>query len=157
MEVEFSKLNILLSGEWSGEGFAKFPTIQSTYYTEHWVFEPEPEKDVIHYDQKTHYKNNSETNGKTVFWDTGFLLLKEDKILWVSAQWGGRVETYELTAVINQQFTFESTLINNDLKTIRSQRILKPDVETLEYELNMSTRQATDFQNHLTARLKKIR
>lgn len=91
-----------------------------------------------------------------MFWDTGFILLKEDKILWVSAQVGGRTETYVLkgfTEGETVQITFNSTHIDNDLKTIRSQRILNISKNELNYELNMSTHQAPEFQNHLSASL----
>jgi hypothetical protein len=47
--------------------------------------------------------------------------------------------------------------IGNDPKTIRSQRVLHLIGEdTLQYELNMATHQAAEFQNHLAATLKKV-
>lgn len=158
MEIRFTKIKKLLEGEWRGEGLAKFPTIEATRYTEIWIFTPDTDKDAIHYSQKTLFKNDSEKNGKTVFWDTGFILLKEEKILWVSAQVGGRTETYVMEDYSDGEvtkITFNSTHINNDLKTIRSQRILNISKHELNYELNMSTHQAPKFQNHLSASLKK--
>jgi hypothetical protein len=119
-------------------------------------FEPDASKDIIRFEQKTWYKNQTPDNGKTVFWDTGFILLKEDKILLISAQSGGRVETYELNDYNDNRLTFESTIISNDRKTIRSQRIFQLSDTSLSYELNMSTKQAAAFQNHLTAHLGKI-
>jgi len=155
----FSLIKTLLPGEWSGEGFARFPTIESTRYTEQWVFTADPDKDAIHFSQRTTYRNDRENNGHTVFWDTGFILLnKEEKILLVSAQIGGRVETYALQSPpAAEKLVFDSVNIENDPKTIRSQRVihlLRED--TLEYELNMATHQATEFQNHLAATLKKV-
>ena len=155
MKDEFKLLQALLPGEWKGEGFAQFPTIQGTAYTESWKFEADTGKDAIHFVQKTWYKNQSENNGKTVFWDTGFILLKDDTVLLVSAQAGGRVETYELASHENGQFVFNTKLISNDPKTIRSQRILRFHNNHLGYELNMSTKEAADFQNHLKAALHK--
>jgi hypothetical protein len=155
METNFSEIKLLLEGEWKGEGFAKFPTIENTNYTEVWSFTPDENKDSIHYNQKTLYRNDTEKNGKTVFWDTGFILLKEDKILLVSAQVGGRTETYILENYAPGQLTFNSVNIDNDPKTIRSQRILNISKNELHYELNMSTHQAEEFQNHLSASLKR--
>lgn len=155
MKKAFESLKALLPGNWEGEGFAKFPTIQSTAYTEWWNFQADKHKDAIHYLQHTCYKNNTADNGKTVFWDTGFILLKEEKIMLVSAQYAGRTETYELTDHDNGRFVFDSMHIDNDPKTIRSQRIVKVDKQDLLYELNMSTHQAETFQNHLQAQLRK--
>jgi hypothetical protein len=155
-QTQFFEIKMLLKGEWRGEGFAKFPTIQSTNYTEVWCFTPDEDKDSIHFNQKTLYKNDTPKNGKTVFWDTGFIFLKEAKILLVSAQVGGRVETFELENYSPGKFIFNSTKIDNDTKTIRSQRILNVSKDELNYELNMSTQQATDFQNHLSASLKRV-
>ena len=159
MRQLFSLIKTLLPGEWSGEGFAKFPTIDNTAYTEEWIFTADPDKDAIHFNQHTKYKNDTEHNGHTVFWDTGFILLnKEEKILLISAQVGGRTETYELQSPpAGDKLVFDSIDIENDPKTIRSQRILHIIGEdTLEYELNMATHQATTFQNHLAATLKKV-
>jgi len=155
MKDEFKLLQTLLPGVWKGEGFAQFPTIQPTAYTESWKFEADADKNAIHFVQKTWYKNQSENNGKTVFWDTGFILLKEEGVLLVSAQAGGRAETYELAAHENDQFIFNAKLISNDPKTIRSQRILRFQDNHLIYELNMNTKEAADFQNHLKAVLQK--
>ncbi len=155
MEANFSELKILLKGEWLGEGFAKFPTIEDTNYTEIWSFTPDEDKDSIHYNQKTWYKNDTEKNAKTVFWDTGFILLKEDKILLVSAQVGGRTETLELENYSPGKLIFNSINIDNDSKTIRSQRILNISKNDLHYQLNMSTHQAEEFQIHLSASLKR--
>lgn len=156
MEVKFTEIKILLEGEWKGEGMAKFPTIEDTQYSEVSIFTPDEDKDAIHYSQKTLYKNDTEKNGRTVFWDTGFILLKEDKILWVSAQVGGRTESYVMEKYSKGEtikMTFNSTHISNDLKTIRSQRILNIGKHELKYELNMNTHQAPEFQNHLSASL----
>jgi len=53
---------------------------------------------------------------------------------------------------------FNSIDIENDPKTIRSQRVLYIlNGDTLQYEMNMATHQATEFQNHLAASLKKVK
>lgn len=157
METQFAEIKLLLEGEWKGEGFAKFPTIQDTGYTEVLIFTPDRYKDSIHFNQKTWYKNDTDKNAKTVFWDTGFILLKETKILLVSAQVGGRIETYESEEFSNGKLTFNSIHIGNDPKTIRSQRIFNVNKNELHYELNMSTHQAGDFQNHLAASLRRVK
>lgn len=156
VEKKFDDIRKLLQGEWRGEGLAKFPTIETTAYKETWTFTPDDDKDSIHYSQKTLYKNDTPNDGKTVFWDTGFILLKENKILWVSAQVGGRTETYALGQYVKGEtvhLVFDSIHIGNDAKTIRSQRVLHIGKGVLGYELNMSTHQATEFQNHLSASL----
>jgi hypothetical protein len=156
MENEFNQLKLRLKGAWTGEGFAKFPTIEDTGYTEEWTFKPDEDKSAIHYEQKTSYNNKTADNGKTVFWDTGFILLKADKILLVSAQSGGRLESYELKEFNGHRLIFECSVINNDDKTIRSQRIIHLTGNRLDYELNMSTKQADVFQNHLKASLTRV-
>ncbi len=155
MKEIFETLKRRLKGVWKGEGSAKYPTIQPTFYTEVWEFEPDEFKDAIYFNQKTKYKNNTEKNGQTVFWDTGFILLKDEKILLVSAQVGGRTETYELQQFIDDRFTFNTINIENDPKTITTQRIIKIKGNVLEYELNMSTYQNERFENHLSAKLDK--
>lgn len=144
----------LFAGKWAGEGFAKFPTIDDTAYTEQLEFIPDEYKDAIFFRQKTWYKNNTEKNGHTVFWDTGFIILKEEKILLHSVQVGGRMETYELVQTANETFTFNSAAILNDPRSIRSQRIFTVNGDSFHYELNMATH-AADFQNHLLADLER--
>lgn len=155
MEKEFLEIKSLLTGKWIGEGFAQFPTIEDSHYAEEWEFEADEDKPAIRFNQKTWYKNETENNGKTVFWDTGFILLKGQKILLVSAQVSGRIETYELTNYEDHTLTFDSVDIENDAKTIRSQRIITVNNTELKYELNMSTHQASTFQNHLSASLRR--
>ncbi|MBE9665407.1 FABP family protein [Mucilaginibacter boryungensis] len=155
MKTTFEKLKTLLIGTWKGQGFAKFPTIENTGYEEIWKFTSDEWKPTIHYEQHTWYVNATANNGQTVFWDTGFILLKDDQILLISAQSGGRLETYELVSSISNRFTFEMKSLINDPKTIRSQRIIDVNGQILLYQLNMSTHQATTFQNHLNAELKK--
>lgn len=150
------QLKQLLAGKWEGEGFAKFPTIDDTAYTEQTEFKPDEYKDSIFFAQKTLYKNDTIKNGHTVFWDTGFILLRDNNILLHSVQVGGRIEQYNLENHANNRFTFNSTAILVDPKAIRSQRIFTIDNDSLHYELNMATHQAPEFQNHLKADLKRI-
>ena len=90
------------------------------------------------------------------FWDTGFILLKEGKIFLVSAQVSCRTETYESETYSSGKLIFKSIRIVNDPKTICSQRILHLNANELRYELNMSTNQAEEFQNHLSASLHPV-
>src|SRR6476646_9212719 len=108
MKEVFETLKRNLMGTWRGEGFAKYPTIQSTFYTEALEFKPDEVKDAIYFNQKSAYKNSTEKNGHTVFWDTGFIVLKEERILLASAQIGGRTETYELKYFADEKFIFNS-------------------------------------------------
>lgn len=156
MNEVFLKLKNSLTGKWQGEGFAQYPTIDNTKYTERLAFTPDEFKDVVHFEQKTLYRNNTEKNGHTVFWDTGFILLKDNKILMVSSQLSGRQETYELVRNTQVNFVFESIHIENDAKgTIRSQRVFTISEGALAYELNMASR-GLSFQNHLSATLQRV-
>jgi hypothetical protein len=152
MKEILTQIKKLFVGKWRGEGFAKFPTINNTAYTEESEFIPDEYKDAVCFTQKTWYKNNTPQNGHTVFWDTGFILMKNDKILLQSVQVGGRIETYELTEWSEGNFIFNSVAVVNDPKTISSQRIFTVRKNNLHYELNMATHDAS-FQNHLSATL----
>ena len=149
-------LKELLAGKWAGEGFAKFPTIDDTAYTEETEFKPDEYKDSIFFAQKSWYKNDTDKNGHTVFWDTGFILLRENDILLHSAQVGGRIEQYKLTDHAGNHFTFDSAAILVDPKAMRSQRVFTITPDAIDYELNMATHQAPEFQNHLKAHLNRI-
>ena len=155
MKDIFLKLKNLLAGQWEGEGFAQYPTIDNTAYTEKMIIMPDKYKDAVFFEQKTFYKNDKETNGQTLFWDTGFIVLREDKILLISSQISGRQETYEYTETAFEGFTFNSTSIVNDTKQIIvSQRVFIPAVNELNYTLSMAA-QGNAFQNHLAATLKR--
>ncbi len=152
MKEALTQIKKMFAGKWSGEGFAKFPTIDDTAYTEQLEFIPDAYKDALLFSQKTLYKNNTDKNGHTVFWDTGFILLKDDKILLHSVQVGGRIETYVLVESNENSFVFNSVVVSNDVKTIASQRIFLVNENNFHYELNMATHEAL-FQNHLSAHL----
>jgi hypothetical protein len=154
MKEVLEQIKKLFTGKWEGEGFAKFPTINNTAYTERLEFMPDAYKDALQFTQKTWYKNNTPESGHTVFWDTGFILLKDNKIFLHSVQVGGRIEAYELTQGAENNFVFNSVIVSNDEKTTVSQRILTVDSNNFHYELNMATHEAS-FQNHLSANLKR--
>jgi THAP4-like, heme-binding beta-barrel domain len=156
MKETFARLKYLIAGKWEGEGYAKFPTIEDTHYTEKFECLTDPFKDALFYHQKTFYKNQGPKNGQAVFWDAGFIILKEEKILLHSVQVGGRMEIYELVESAGDVFTFNSATIFEDQKTIRSQRVFQPAGDHLHYELNMATHAAPVFQNHLFADLEKL-
>ena len=154
MKDVLTRMKLSFAGKWVGEGFAKFPTIDDTAYTEQLEYIPDEYKDSIFFRQKTWYKNNTEKNGHTVFWDTGFIVLKDDHIVLHSVQVGGRIEMYRLIDSTDRTYTFDSTSIENDPKAIRSQRVFTVSPDTFRYELNMATHAAA-FQNHLVADLKR--
>jgi hypothetical protein len=156
MKDIIDQLKRLLAGKWTGEGFARFPTIDDTAYTEETEFKPDKDKDSIHFVQKTWYRNDTDKNGHTVFWDTGFILLHEDAILLHSVQVGGRIEQYRLSKYVDNRATFNSSAILVDPKAVRSQRIFTVTENAIHYEMNMATHQAPEFQNHLKADLKRV-
>jgi hypothetical protein len=49
MKEIITRLKNALAGRWEGEGFAKYPTIDDTAYTEHVEFIPDGFKDAIFY------------------------------------------------------------------------------------------------------------
>jgi hypothetical protein len=149
------QLKQLLAGKWAGEGFAKFPTIDDTAYTEQTEFRPDEYKDSIFFAQKSWYKNDTPKNGHTVFWDTGFILLRDDQVLLHSAQVGGRIEQYRLTENSDNRFVFDNSSILVDPKAMRSQRIFVISGDVIQYELSMATHQTPEFQNHLKAYLRR--
>jgi hypothetical protein len=155
MKEIIDQLKKLLAGKWKGEGLAKFPTIDNTNYVERTEFKPDEFKDSILFTQKTWYDNDTGNNGHTVFWDTGFILLRDDKILLHSVQVSGRIEQYRLADRHGNHFTFDSIAIEVDPKATRSQRIFSITDDIIQYELNMATHQAPEFQNHLTATLRR--
>ena len=67
MEINFTELKKKLKGEWKGEGFAKFPTIEDTDYTEAWSFTPDDDKDSIYYNQRTWYKSDKKKKWANCF------------------------------------------------------------------------------------------
>lgn len=154
MNEKFEILKKKITGNWLGEGFAKFPTITDTAYSEYLHITADQDKQALYYNQKTSYKGG-EKDGQTVFWDAGFIAVVKDDILLVSAQIGGRTETLKLVS-FDDRAVFESVHIENDEKTIRSQRIFMLEENRISYELNMNTHQAPDFQNHLKAELQCI-
>ena len=156
MKETFDQLKHLLAGRWAGEGFARFPSIDPTAYFEETEFSPDAFKDVIFFVQKAWYQNDTEKNGQTVFWDTGFIILLENKIVLHSAQLSGRIEQYELSSSTGQSFTFSSRAILVDEKAYRSQRVFTVKNHQLSYELNMATHKVDVFQNHLKASLKMV-
>lgn len=53
MKETFLQMKKLFSGKWVGEGFAKFPTIEDTVYTENFECISDEYKDAIFFHQKT--------------------------------------------------------------------------------------------------------
>lgn len=93
---------------------------------------------------------------QTVFWDKGFIILNDDKIVLHSVQSVGRIEICELVDSVNSVFTFNSLSILNDSKSaIKSQRVFSLNGENLHYEMNMATK-TVNYQNHLKSDLRKI-
>lgn len=150
-----NRLKRLLAGKWAGEGFATFPTIDDTAYTELTEFKPDEYRDSIFFAQKSWYKNDTSKNGQSAFWDTGFILLRDEHILLHSVQVSGRIEQYRLSESGENRFVFDSSAILVDPKATRSQRVFTISADAIEYELNMATHQVPEFQNHLKAHLRR--
>ena len=149
-----------LSGVWVGKGLAEYPTIEKAEYSEELVFQANELFPVIHYEQKTWVKSEDGLFTKPIFWESGFIIEKENALLELcNVQKGGRMEI--LSGIIKEdpntgfEIVFESVNIFNDEKTVRSGRKFIFYENTLKYELYMSTKKNFSFDLHLRANLSK--
>lgn len=159
-ENNIDELSYLI-GTWKGDGIAKFPTIKTTEYVEKLVFSTNYDFPVLHYEQKTWIKGESGLYDKPIFWETGFIIKKEEKIYELcSVQKSGRVEV--LTGILNEEkrgfnLSFKSKIISNDDNMIKSGREFHVSKNILRYELWMSTKQNENYELHLNAALEKTK
>lgn len=157
--MKINDLNFLV-GIWEGKGTAQYPTIQTVDYQEELVFRKNDEFLVLHYEQKSWIKNNNGLFEKPIFWESGFIIKKNDKTLQLcNVQMSGRMEI--LSGSLNQlnknhcEVFFNSENIYNDPRMIRSGRKFTFKENVLDYELFMSTNSNPGFDMHLRATLKK--
>lgn len=151
-----------LIGTWKGNGIAKFPTIKPAEYVEKLVFTTNYDFPVLHYEQKTWIKGKSGLFDKSIFWETGFIIKKEDNTYELcNVQKGGRVEVLS-GKILNEKkrgfdLSFKSKIIANDENMIKSGREFQISKNILKYELWMSTKQNENYEIHLNAVLEKIK
>jgi len=156
-QLKTAKLHFLL-GKWKGNGFGKFPTIDTFYYIEELTFECDGLNDLIHYEQKTWYKDNN----SPLHWESGFIKPIDDtnNAFEISnSQDSGRVEVltgkYELINNIHI-LHFKIKLIQNDPRMVSSERIFTINDNELTYTMKMSTKNTPEHQQHLKAELVKV-
>jgi hypothetical protein len=157
LSISIHELAFLI-GRWSGTGHAEYPTIHPVDYREELVFTRNEKDPVIHLEQKTWITSPGRTNGEPIFWESGFLIEKENGLFeLLMAQKSGRVEILRCTPhrAGNDAFEllFESASIVNDSRVIRSGRKYTITHDQLEYELSMSTSANPSYQRHLHCRL----
>lgn len=159
MSISIKDISCII-GKWKGIGHAEYPTIQPIDYSEELIFTKNEKDAVIHMEQRTWIKSGDHRNGEPIFWESGFLLEREDGVFELAvAQKSGRVEILRCVARRGEsmlfEFPFESTSIVNDNRVLRSGRKYSFSEHVLEYELMMSTAANPSYQHHLRCRLTK--
>ena len=155
------KINELgfLAGTWMGNGIAHYPTIETVDYREELIFQMNDEFPVLHYEQKTWIKNDNGLFEKPIFWESGFIIEKDDETIQLcNVQKSGRIEILNGFLIRPNENQFELSLnsenIYNDARMIKSSRKFTFRENDLTYELFMSTNNNPGFDMHLKASLK---
>ena len=141
MEKELLNLSSLsfLKGCWYGTGLAQYPTIRAVEYREELNFLEMNTFNVLKYEQKTWVKSEEGLYNVPIFWETGFLIEREDYIELCNVQKNGRMEI--LTGKIIRlpdselEISFKSKEIFNDAKMIKSGREFHLSPGEINYEL----------------------
>lgn len=149
-----------LAGTWLGNGIAQYPTIETIDYKEELIFQMIDEFPVLHYEQKTWVQNDNGLFEKPIFWESGFIIEKENETFQLcNAQKSGRMEILNGTLIQLNKNQFELSLnsenIYNDPRIIKSVRIFSLTENVLTYELLMLTNNNSGFDIHLKASLKR--
>jgi hypothetical protein len=159
-KITIHDLNFLV-GEWKGTGYAEYPTIEATEYTEILVFSRNDKDAVIHYEQRDWIKSNGERNNEFLSWESGFIIDKGDGTFeMLCAHFSGRSEllkgSVQKTEDKKVKFQVENHTILNDDRLVRSGRIFIFSEDSIEYEVRMSTGKNLFYQRHLSAKLRKV-
>ncbi|NUM89024.1 MAG: FABP family protein [Bdellovibrionales bacterium] len=148
-----------LVGLWKGAGLAQFPTITTCPYLEELRFESNGEEPVIHFEQKSWIQ----ATGAPLHWESGFFKPNDAGELEIlNAQNSGRVEVLRGTVVSEEagssvlSLYFESVVFGNDARMLRSSRRFHCAGDTLRYVVAIATVKTPEFQQHLTATLKRV-
>jgi THAP4-like, heme-binding beta-barrel domain len=157
--MSIKKLSFL-AGTWAGKGLAEYPTIETVEYFEELNFQVNELFPVIHYEQRTWVKNEGDLFTKPIFWESGFIIEKENDFLELcNVQKSGRMEILsgKITELSESRYEilFKSLNIYNDNRMIRSGRKYVFSENTLSYELKMSITNTPDYDKHLGATLTK--
>ena len=145
---------------WKGKGIAQYPTIQTVEYDEELTFQRNDEFPVLHYEQKTWIQNYGGLFEKPIFWESGFIIEKENlEFDLCNVQKNGRLEIL-IGSIVGEsknhfEILFKSTDIFNDEQITKSGRNFTFTERELKYELFMSTNNYFRFDLHLKAVLAK--
>lgn len=147
-----------LEGIWKGRGSGSYPTIEAFDYEETLRFERDPGEPLLHYEQRTRLI----PSGESSHWESGFLRpLPEDFVEISNSQNSGRVEVLRGRWVAERReslrIIFESVVLDNDPRLIRTRRIWTLRGDTLHYEMLMATRTTPEpvLQTHLRGILQR--
>jgi hypothetical protein len=150
----------LLAGEWAGLGRGEYPTIHSFNYSESLRFQHDPDVPYLTYEQQTELIDAQGQPIRRSHWEAGVIRPQDDGSLELACvQSGGRVEI--LRGIIQEQdveagklwITFESELIGNDGRVVRSSRDWRLNGSQLAYEMFMETTQAGALLFHIGSAL----
>lgn len=140
---------------WRGSGVTEYPAIERTDYTEETTWSMNGKDPVIHFEQKT-WKEA----GIPVFWESGFLIDRDDKIEMISAQKSGRVEILagplRQTSPDTYEILLESVHIINDQRVVGSRRHFWLTPEKITYELDMKTHSHDSYAAHLKGTIRRV-
>ena len=148
-----------LLGVWQGTGTATFPTIETTSYREHLIFEAHADDLIFKVEQKT-WRIHPNKNESLLYWECGFLRqLTDTTCEWVNAQNNGRTEVLkgQITQNRTNQLSISLTSISfsNDVRMTASSRTINVIDNTLSYTMQMATQSQPTLQEHLAAQLKR--
>jgi len=149
-----------LEGHWQGTGTVQFPTMDTLSYRESLSFVWDKERHLLSYHQSARLLARNEPSHA----ESGYLLIGPEEVLqWINTQSSGRCEVLECDDGLRDlrndeiEIVFQSNVIVNDPRMIRSQRRLCFDIDGtyLKYQQGMRTTTHDEFSNHLSARLER--
>ena len=116
-----------ISGVWRGNGAAQYPTIETAEYSEELIIKNDHEPGILFYEQKTWIKNNRGLFDKPIYWESGFIIEKDEFLELYNVQKSGRMEVLSGKLNYNQtiknfEIEFSSSDIFNDEKMTKSGR-----------------------------------
>lgn len=149
-----------LIGTWRGEGHAAFPTIASFEYREELRFELDPQRPLIHYEQRARHRETGSGPWMPSHWESGFLRPTEaGGVEMTNAQDGGRLEILRFTVEVlagGVRLAGEATQLINDPRLVRTRREIEVRGDELCYTVSMQTTRVAQPEVHLRARLSRL-
>jgi THAP domain-containing protein 4 len=148
-----------LLGRWSGTGVARFPTIATHDYREELIFTPDPERPLIHFEQRAHQAPAGSDGWTASHWESGFLRPIEPGVVELTnAQDSGRLEIQRLS-VTGQPggLVLDGTAVGlfNDPRMVSARRRFEVRGDQLTYQVIMATTMVAAPAVHLEARLRR--